>query len=93
MYDVAEYIVSKTNTEIRGDQYRDAIREVYKVSKNLSQEELEKELDKVMAFNIRRQRVAFPIRYMENADGLRVPILNEVNKFELGLHEGIKIEQ
>ena len=47
MYDVGDYIVRKTNTEIRGDQFKDAIREVYKVTKpELSPEELEKELEK-----------------------------------------------
>ena len=88
MYDVGEYIVNKTNTEIRGDQFRCAIREIYKITKpNLSDEELEKELDEVMAVNIRRQRLAFPVRYKVNKDGIRVPVLNEINKFEIGIKE------
>ena len=95
MYDVGDYIVRKTNTEIRGDQFKDAIREVYKVTKpELSPEELEKELDEVMAINIRRQRLAFPVRYRVNDDGTRVPVLNEINKFELGLNsEELKVSQ
>jgi hypothetical protein len=36
-----------------------------------------------MAYNMRRQRLAFPVRYKVMEDGRKIPILNEVNKFEI----------
>ncbi len=83
MYEVGDYVVNKTQTEIRGEQFKDAIREVYKATKDLTPEQLEKELDEVMAYNMRRQRLAFPVRYKVMEDGRKIPILNEVNKFEI----------
>lgn len=83
MYEVGDYVVNKTQTEIRGEQFKDAIREVYKRTKDLTPEQLEKELDEVMAYNMRRQRLAFPVRYKVMEDGRKIPILNEVNKFEI----------
>ena len=83
MFDVGTYITSKVNKEVTGQTMKDAITEIYRKTTDLPEEELEKKIDDIMAYNRRRQRECFPLLYKMTPDGVRIPYMNEKNKFEL----------
>ena len=87
MLEAGEYVVSKSNNMISGSTMREAITEVYRKTSNIPEDELEKTIDDVMSYNRRRQRLTFPVRFKETADGIRVPIMNEENKFDIDKNE------
>ena len=83
MFDVGTYITSKVNKEVTGQTMKAAITEIYRKTTDLPEEELEKKIDDIMAYNRRRQRECFPLLYKMTPDGVRIPYMNEKNKFEL----------
>ena len=87
MLEAGEYIVSKSNNMVPGATMREAITEVYRKTTDTPEEDLEKTIDDVMSFNRRRHRLAFPVRYKEAADGVRVPVMNDYNKFDVDENE------
>ena len=82
MEDIGEYILNKVNKGIKGPIIRDAIREVYRVSSTLDDEELEAKLDEVMAYNAAKAKISFPVKYKILQDGTKVPLFEESDKFD-----------
>ncbi len=82
LLEFGEYLLSKVNKPVTGEQFRDAITEVYRAS-GLEGEELEAKVNEVIEYNKERQQKAFPTRYNVLDDGTKIPVLNEVNKFDL----------
>ena len=82
LLDFGEYLLSKVNKTVTGEQFKAAITEVYRAS-GLEGEELEMKVNEVIEYNRERQQKAFPTRYSVLDDGTKIPVLNEVNKFDL----------
>lgn len=88
---IGEHILEKTNNVVLGNVFRDGIEVLYSEVDGLSGEELETKINKVMEENKIRQEKAFPIRYMIDKDGNKVPILNAYNKFDLDNISDLKV--
>lgn len=81
--EIGEYIVSKTNKPVTGQQYKDAITVLYKECYGYEGEELDKKVEEVIDYNKQLQSKKFPYRYMINSSGEKLPYENEDNKFDI----------
>ena len=80
---VGEIIVNRVNKQVDGETLLAAIREVQLKAYGVSEENIDEVMDNIIEINKERQKRAFPIRYIVNDDGTRVPIMNENNKFDI----------
>ncbi len=81
--EVGYYVTTKVNKPIPGEILISAIREVYLKAYNTPEEEIDNTISEIIEYNKKRQEKAFPIRYMIDKDGNKVPIANEENKFDI----------
>lgn len=82
--DIGEYIVSKTNTPITGEQYKEAITVLYRDCYGYNNpKELETKVNQIMEYNEKRQSKAFPHRYRINEYDEKFSYANASNKFDM----------
>lgn len=81
--EVGEYVVTKNNNYVSGETLMSAIENVYEKAYGYSEEGLASKMQEIIECNKERQRKCFPIRYKVLVDGTKIPIENEVNKFDI----------
>jgi len=81
--EVGYYVTTKVNKPISGEILISAIREIYLKVYNTPEEEIDNTISEIIEYNKKRQEKAFPIRYMIDKNGNKVPIANEENKFDI----------
>ena len=83
LYDIGEYIVSKSNNLIEGETLISAIRYLYENVYNTKGEELDSTIQHIIEVNKKRQEICFPQRYKIDRDGNKEPYPPLKNKFDL----------
>ena len=82
LYEVGNYIVSKTNNSIRLEQIKPAIETLYTKFYGLDEEGIKKEVDRTINFNKKRFNKCFPTTYRINPDDTKEVYSYVENKFE-----------
>ena len=82
LYDVGNYIVSKSNNRIKLEQIKPCIEFLYSKFYGLSEADVKKEVDRTIDFNKKRMDKLFPITYRINQDGTKEVYSYLENKFE-----------
>ena len=80
---LGEYVTRKANKEIPGAVLMDAVREMYRQTTDLTEEQLAEKMAHIIEYNKKRQEESFPVRYKILPDGTKTPYLNETNKFDI----------
>ena len=85
--EIGEFIVVKNNNLISGETLMEAVENIYQECYGYSGESLASKMSEILNQNKERQKRCFPVRYKVLVDGTKIPIENEVNKFDIEMNK------
>ncbi len=91
MYILGNYIVSKVNNPIKGEQLRDAVEVIYRNCYGITnEEELTKKIEETMKYNSERHKQVFPTRHKQDKEGNEIIYVDVENKFDISNNSFIR---